>query len=259
MRMTLRTEVRNGVGVIVIDRPDALNALNDSVLAELADVFDVWRTHPDVDVIVMTGAGERAFVAGADIRELAQKDLVELGAGVGMQEFMDQLQKYPKPTIAAVNGYAFGGGFELALSCDIRIASERASFAFPELGLGIIPGATGTQRLTALAGGSVAMFHILTGERLSAQRAYEFGVVAEVVPDDQLLTRAEQVAQRIRAKAPRARQLAKTAVLAALPQHEQGQLVEKLAQAVLFGTHDRTEGMAAFLEKREPRFNGEAN
>lgn len=172
-----------------------------------------------------------------------------------MQEFFTWLRNYPKPTIAAVNGFAFGGGFELALSCDIRIASERAKLGLPELSLGIIPGAGGTQLVTRIAGSGTALFHILTGLPMTAAEARDRGLVSEVCEPAQLTARASELAQLIRARGPLAAQLAKLSVGAAHSDPATGLVVEKLAQAVLFGTADAREGMAAFLDKRPPQFS----
>lgn len=258
MTAGIETAVEGRIGTITLNRPEVLHALDDEMLREMRDVLSRWDGDSTVDVVILTGAGDRAFAAGADIEGLSAKDSVELAARSGMQEFMAWLESYPAITIAAVNGYAFGGGFELAMSCDIRIASEKAKLGLPELGLGIIPGATGTQRLTALAGASAAMFHVLTGATMTAARAYELGVVSEVTAPEELRPRARQLAEGLLSKGPTALRLAKVAIRAATPQSENGRLVEKLAQAVLFGTAERTEGMSAFLEKRSPRFNGEA-
>lgn len=253
----LETSVADGVGTITLSRPEALNALNEQLLGELRSTLSGWLADPAVDVVVITGAGEKAFAAGADIGELLAKPAIELASATGMQECLTWIREFPKPTIAAVNGFAFGGGFELALSCDIRIASERAKLGLPELSLGIIPGAGGTQLLTTLAGAGPALYHVLTGLPMSAQQAREFGIVAEVTAPGELLARAAELAQLIRQRGPLAAQLAKLAIGAALPESRSGLLVEKLAQAVLFSTADAREGMTAFLDKRPPRFTDE--
>lgn len=248
-------DVADGVGTLTITRPAALNALNEQVLRELRDMLTSWIDDPAVDVVVLTGAGEKAFAAGADIAELAAKGAIEMAAATGMQEFMTWLRNYPKPTIAAVNGFAFGGGFELALSCDIRIASERATLGLPELSLGIIPGAGGTQLVTRIAGSGTALFHILTGLPMTAIEARDRGLVSEVCEPARLSARAGELAQLIRSRGPLAAQLAKLSVGSAHSDPATGLLVEKLAQAVLFGTADAREGMTAFLDKRPPQFS----
>lgn len=251
------TSVADGVGTLTLSRPAALNALNEQLLRELRETLVAWQTATNVDVVVVTGAGEQAFAAGADISELVTKDAIEMAAGHGMQEFFTWISNYPKPTIAAVNGFAFGGGLELALACDIRIASENAKLGLPELSLGIIPGAGGTQLLTKLAGSGPALFHILTGIPIPAAEARTLGIVSEVTAREELLQRAAELAQLIRAKGPLAARLAKLAVGAAHAGQSTGLLVEKLSQAVLFSTADAREGMTAFLEKRTPMFTDE--
>ncbi|KAM9863734.1 enoyl-CoA hydratase-related protein [Leucobacter sp. BZR 635] len=246
--------VAHGVGTITLSRPTALNALNEQVLRELRETLAAWELSDDVDVVVLTGAGEKAFAAGADISELVAKGAIEMAGSSGMQEFFTWITNFPKPTIAAVNGFAFGGGLELALACDIRIASDNAKLGLPELSLGIIPGAGGTQLLTNLAGRGPALFHILTGLPLGAEEARAVGIVSEVTTREELLGRAAELAQLIRTKGPLAARLAKLAVGAAHAAPATGLLVEKLSQAVLFSTADAKEGMSAFLEKRNPAF-----
>lgn len=246
--------VADGVGTATLTRPAAMNALNEQLLRELRETLTAWEHSADVDVVVITGAGEKAFAAGADIGELVGKGPIEMAGASGMQEFFTWISNYPKPSIAAVNGFAFGGGLELALACDIRIASENAKLGLPELALGIIPGAGGTQLLTSLAGRGPALFHILTGIPLGADEARAAGIVSEVTARAELLGRACELAQLIRAKGPLAARLAKLAVSAAHADPATGLLVEKLSQAVLFATADAKEGMTAFLEKRPPEF-----
>lgn len=253
----IRSDVTDGVGVITLARPEALNALNNQLLSELRTTLTEWAASPAVDVVVVTGDGPKAFAAGADISELVSKDAIEMSAGSGMQELFTWINEFPKPTIAAVNGYAFGGGFELALACDIRIASKNARLGLPELSLGIIPGAGGTQLLSKLAGSGTALFHVLTGVPMTADRAHELGVVSEVTTSDALLERAVELGQMIRSKGPLATRLAKLAIRASEEGAKSGLLIEKLAQAVLFSTPDATEGMTAFLEKRTPHFTDE--
>lgn len=253
----LECAVAEGVGTITLSRPSALNALNEQLLRELRKTLAMWLTDPAVDVVIITGKGTKAFAAGADIAELAAKRPIELASATGMQECLTEIRSYPKPTIAAVNGFAFGGGFELALSCDIRLASEQAKLGLPELSLGIIPGAGGTQLLTRLAGAGSAIYYVLTGLPMEAHRAHELGIVSEVVSADDLLPRAAELAQLIRAKGPLATQLAKFAIGAASGEVAAGLAVEKLAQAVAFASPDAREGMTAFLEKRPPHFTDE--
>lgn len=253
----LRTSVADGIGTITVDRPESLNALTGEVTESLAIRIREWESSSNVDVAIVTGAGDRAFAAGADIPELRSKSGIEMTRR-GMQHAVSALRESTLPTIAAVNGLALGGGFELALACDVRISVSRAKFAFPETGLGIIPGAGGTQMLTRIAGSSVASHLILTGARMRADRAYELGIVSSIHEPDELMSAATQLAQEIRGKGPRAIRLAKAAITAA---HDTsmaaGLQVELLAQAVLFETADRDEGMDAFLARRQPHFDGE--
>lgn len=253
----IETSVVAGIGTLTLNRPEALNALNDQLLEEMLTTLVAWEGDPMVAVVIITGSGQRAFAAGADISELASKDALEMALGRGMQEFFTWLARYPKPTIAAVNGYAFGGGFELALCCDVRIASANASLGLPELALGIIPGAGGTQRLSRIVGQGPALYHVLTGLPMGAARALELNVISECVAAEKLLERATDVARMIQKQGPAAARLAKLAIRETQPGLESGLLVEKLAQAVLFSTTQKREGMAAFLEKRPANFNGE--
>lgn len=251
----IERSIADGVGTITLNRPSALNALNEQMLGEVRETLSIWLTDDAVDVVVITGQGTKSFAAGADIGELAGKNPIEMASATGMQECLTAIRTYSKPTIAAVNGFAFGGGFELALSCDIRIASDSAKLGLPELSLGIIPGAGGTQLLTRLAGPGPALYHVLTGLPMTAPRALELGVIAEVLPGEDLLQRAVEIAGRIRSNGPLASQLAKVAIGAATSEAGTGFLVEKLAQAVAFSTPDAQEGMNAFLDKRSPQFN----
>lgn len=253
----LRTEAVDGIGTITLARPEALNALTFEMTREIATQLREWEQSSAVDVIIVTGEGDRAFAAGADIPELRSKSGIEM-TRCGMQHAVSALRESTIPTIAAVNGLAFGGGFELALACDIRIAVPRAKFAFPETGLGILPGAGGTQMLTRLAGASVASHLILTGEHMRADRAYELGIVSSIHESEEFAAAATELAQTVQSKGPRALRLAKAAISAA---HDTsmaaGLQVELLAQAVLFETADRDEGMDAFLARRQPHFDGE--
>ena len=253
----LAAEIADGVGTITLDRPEALNALTGKVTELIAARIREWEASSSVDVVIITGAGDRAFAAGADIPELRSKSGIEMTRR-GMQHAVSALRESTLPTIAAVNGLAFGGGFELALACDVRLSVPRATFAFPETGLGIIPGAGGTQMLTRIAGSSVASHLILTGAHLGADRAYALGIVASIHEPDELMTEANRLAQEMRSKGPRALRLAKAAIAAAQDTSmSAGLQVELLAQAVLFETADRDEGMDAFVARRQPHFDGE--
>jgi enoyl-CoA hydratase len=255
----IETSLVEGIATLTLNRPEVLNALNDRLLDEMAAALVAWERDPAVAVVIITGSGQRAFAAGADIAELAGKDPLEMALGSGMQEFFTWLARYSKPTIAAVNGYAFGGGFELALSCDVRIASTTAALGLPELSLGIIPGAGGTQRLSRIVGQGPALYHVLTGTPISAARAYELNVISECVAPETLMERATDLARAIQRQGPAAARLAKLAIRQTQPGLDSGLLVEKLAQAVLFSTTEKREGMAAFLEKRPPNFTVEVS
>lgn len=255
---TLLLSVKNQIAIVTINRPDKLNALNAQCKNELKDLFSSLKTDHDADVVILTGAGEKAFVAGTDIGELTTLDQVsgkEFAANG--QAIFDLIQHLGKPVIAAVNGYALGGGCELALACHIRIASENAKFGQPEVNLGIIPGYGGTQRLARLIGVAKAMEMILTGNQITAQEAYRIGLINAVVPAGDLLATAESIATTILGKGQLAIRMAIKAVNASLEMPlSDGLNVE----ASLFGeccsTGDFREGTSAFLEKRKPVFRG---
>jgi enoyl-CoA hydratase len=244
--------------VITIDRPDALNALNQETLAALRDRLRETGADPEVRVLVLTGAGDRAFAAGADIKEMLEMDVArarewaELG-----HECARLLETMPKPTIAAVNGFALGGGCELAVACDIRYASSNAKIGQPEVNIGVIPGWGGTQRIARTAGLGFAKDLVLTGRTASAEEARERGLVNAVFAPEELMERALETARSLAAKSP----LVLAAAKRMLNRTLQGDLDEGLDAEVhefsrLFATEDRREGMAAFVEKREPRFTG---
>lgn len=246
------------VATVTIDRQKKLNALNPEVISEIDAVFAELRDDSAVRSVVLTGAGEKAFVAGADIGVLAKMDPIG-GVEVSRagQEVFRRIERFPKPVIAAVGGYALGGGCELALACHLRVASERARFGLPEVGLGIIPGYGGTARLARLVGLGRATELILTGEMIDGARASEIGLANMVVPHAELMERARKLAARIAANAPIAVRLA----LASLYRAEESAIEQSLAfEANLFGllasTADMKEGMSAFLEKRRPVFRG---
>lgn len=254
---TLLYEVRDRIAVLTVNRPEARNAISDRVITEVYQALEAARADESVGALILTGAGEKSFVSGADINAIRARRRREALLGLNNRLFA-AVEAFEKPTIAAVNGYALGGGFELALACDIRIASETARFGLPEANLGIIPAAGGTQRLPRAIGWSRARYLILTGEMIDATEAERIGFVAAVVPPAELLSRARDIAARILKRGPLAIRLAKTAMrLAANVPLSAGLEIESIIQAILFESRDKEEGTAAFLEKREPRFTGE--
>ncbi|MGB3634622.1 MAG: enoyl-CoA hydratase-related protein [Rubrobacteraceae bacterium] len=247
----------DGIVLLTIDRQEKLNALNPQVTEEIGQaLLDVEQDGPRA--IIVTGAGEKSFVAGADIGEmnsmepLEAKRFTEIGHAA-----MALLDKSPIPTIAAVNGFALGGGCELALACDIRIAAENALFGFPEVGLGILPGMGGTQRLPRLVGPAVAKELIFSARRIDAAEAKEIGLVNRVVPEGEALSAARELAAKIAANGPVAVRHAKTAANRSLDVDLISGLEYEADQfALLFATEDAREGMGAFMEKRKPQFEG---
>jgi enoyl-CoA hydratase len=248
----------NGVAVVTVDRAEALNALNATELTELRDGLRGLAEDDEVHAVVLTGAGERAFVAGADIKEMSDMGVEEARAWSELgHEVARLLDMMPKPTIAAINGFALGGGCELALACDIRYASSAAKLGQPEVSIGIIPGWGGTQRLARTAGIGFAKELVYTGRVVDAQEARERGVVNAVYPPEELLDRTLELARSLAAKSPlvlaRAKELTNRALQGEL---DSGLAEEVAAFAELFASEDQTEGMAAFIEKREPDFKG---
>ncbi len=253
---TILTGVEDGIGTITLNRPDVRNSLSSQVLKDLRAALDDFREDDGVGVVAFTGAGEKAFAAGADIGELRQRTFLDALASA-LQVFCDEVEGYEKPTIAAVNGYALGGGCELAMACDIRIASENARFGLPEVTLGILPGAGGTQRLSRLIGKGRAVEMILTGRMMGAEEGLSAGLVSKVVPQEGLMDAVKDTAGQVLSKGPLAVRLAKLAVQAGYETDQRtGLLIERLAQAVLFTSEDKREGTSAFVEKRRPDFKG---
>lgn len=252
-------EIREAVAVITLNRPKVLNALNAATLNELGEALGELSADTAVRAILLTGAGEKAFAAGADIQELAQVSALD-GQALALrgQRLFDRIENCGKPVIACINGFALGGGCELALACTFRIASETAKFGQPEVKLGLIPGYGGSQRLPRLVGKGAALRMILTGEMIPALEALRIGLVEEVVAPDQLLTRGEQIARIIAAQAPLAVAKSLEAVYAGydLPLRQALDL-----EAGLFGlccaTGDKAEGTKAFLEKRPAEWKGQ--
>jgi len=254
----LEIEKKGAVQIIRINRPRALNALNKATINELQQEFSFHWSDDSIRCVVITGAGDKAFVAGADITEIDDLD-VRSGTDFSAHGLyvMKTIQNYPKPVIAAVNGFALGGGCELAMACDIRLASDKAKFGQPEVNLGIIPGFGGTQRLSRLVGRGKAMQLILTGEMISAEEAHRIGLVDEVYPHAELMDKAMAMAELIASKAPVAIQLGKECINRGFDVNlTAGCDLEKANFGVICGTGDKAEGIEAFLEKRKPKFTG---
>lgn len=244
------------VAVVRVNRPDVRNAVNRQVQAELRAVLDWARAADRVGALVITGVGDKAFIAGADITQLRDYTIAT-GIESSMQRLYDEIEAFEKPTIAAVNGFALGGGCELAMACDIRIASERARFGLPETMLGVLPAAGGTQRMGRLLGVGRAIELILTGRMVDADEALRIGLVTSVVPPTELVDEAVAKATTILGRGPLAIRLAKLVIRAGLDADQRtGLVVERLAQSVLYATSDKAEGAAAFMEKRPPSFTG---
>ncbi len=253
---TLLFNINNGIATVTINRPDKLNALNAQAKSELREVFTQIKTDSNVIVVILTGAGEKAFVAGTDIKELTLLNS-ETGKEFSAkgQEVFDLIENLGKPMIAAVNGYALGGGCELALACHVRIASENAKFGQPEVNLGIIPGYGGTQRLARLIGRGRAMELILTGNQIDAQEALRVGLVNKVVPQADLMGAAIAMAEQIASKGQIAIRMALKAVnMTQETTLSDGQQLEASLFGVCCDSEDFKEGTAAFLEKRKPAF-----
>ena len=255
MYENIKYEVKGNLGYLTINRPKALNALNTEVLSELADALKEIEADDAVKAVIVTGEG-KAFVAGADIAQMSKLNAVEgramMQAGHKVMNTIDQM---PKPFIAAVNGFALGGGCELAMACDIRIASSKAKFGQPEVGLGIIPGFCGTQRLSRLVGKGMAKYLIYSAEMISAEEAFRIGLVEKVVEPDALMEAAEKLANTIASKAPIAVAQAKIAINNGFDMDlKSASQLEVEATTVCFGSEDQKEGMAAFLEKRTPEW-----
>jgi enoyl-CoA hydratase len=251
-------EKKDAILIVKINRERALNALNRETVAELQQLFSYYWSDDAIRCVIITGAGEKAFVAGADITELADLD-VRTGTDLAArgQYLMKTIQNFPKPVIAAINGFALGGGCELAMACDVRLASEKAKLGQPEVTLGIIPGYGGTQRLPRLVGRGKALQLILTGEVIGAADAHRFGLVDEIYPPEELMNKAMEMARLMCARAPIAVQTAKECINRGLDVNlTAGCDLEKANFGQMCGTGDKNEGMEAFLEKRKPQFTG---
>ena len=249
------TETRGRVGLITLNRPQALNALNNQLMRELMDALEAFDKNEQIGAMVITG-NEKAFAAGADIKEMADKSFQQIIDRDHVAVF-GRIRTIQKPVIAAVSGWALGGGCEIALSCDMIIASESAKFGQPEINIGVIPGAGATQRLTHAVGKAITMEMILNDRRLTAQEAYQFGLVNRVVPVESYLQEALKLAEEIASRAPIAVRVAKTMINQAFDVSLSNGLAEEKQQFYsLFATEDQKEGMRAFVEKRKPQWKG---
>ena len=250
-------EKRGRIAIVTVNRPDKLNALNTQTRRDILEALDQLELDEEIRVVVITGAGQKAFVAGADISEFAGKTAVDQRAVMKGRRAFDAVEDFPKPVIAMINGFALGGGCELALACDIRIASKTAKLGQPEIKLGIIPGGGGTQRLTRLVGEGKAMELILTGDMIDADEAERLGLLNYVVEPDQLEAKTLELAGRIAEMSPVALAMAKAAVKSAARLDLRGGLdTEVDLFALCFSSEDKEEGVKAFLEKRKPEFRG---
>ena len=251
-------ERKNAIAYVTVNRPKVLNALNMATMEELRAAFHDIKNDPAVRVVILTGAGEKAFIAGADIGELAEQDAVSGKEYTHRgQNVLNLIENLGKPVIACINGFALGGGCEIAMACTMRLASENAKLGQPEVKLGIIPGYGGTQRLPRLVGKGIAMQMVLAGEMIAAQEAHRIGLVNEVVPPAELIPRAQAIAAKIIANAPLAVQYAMEAVNKGMEMTlNEGLYLEALLFAVACSTEDKAEGTKAFLEKRAPVFKG---
>jgi len=254
----VRVEMEDRLAIVTVNRPDALNALNSAVLRELSMTIEHLSMAADIGAIILTGAGDRAFVAGADIKEMVGLSALEMRSfSEAGRRLGDTMAACNKPILAAINGYALGGGCELALACDIRIASDRAKLGQPEVNIGIIPGFGGSQRLPRLVGLGWASEMIYTGDAIDATTAERIGLVNRVVPADRLLEETKALARKILEKSPAAIALAKACLRSALEMPLAAGLdFETAAFGVVGSTQDKEEGMRAFIEKRKPIWKG---
>jgi enoyl-CoA hydratase len=258
MYQTLLTDLQNGILIVTINRPDKLNALNKDVIEDLGQLMDDVYSNNDIKSVILTGAGEKAFVAGADISEFISLSNTQ-GASLakkGQDSVFNKIENCPKPVIAAVNGFALGGGCELAMSCHFRVASENAKFGQPEVNLGLIPGYGGTQRLTQLIGKGKAMELMMTGDMIGADEAKALGLVNHAYPLAELLPKATEILQKINSKAP----LAISKIIACVNEAAKADIKGFDNEISRFGecfeTEDMREGTGAFLEKRKAIFKG---
>ena len=256
MANNIKVGISEAIATLTVDRPAVKNALDLATVSELHQALDELEHHADVGILIITGAGETSFVSGADINDIRARTRDDGLAAINSSLFA-KIDRFPKPVIAAVNGFALGGGCELALACDIRVAADTAKFGQPELGLGIIPGAGATQRLPRVVGLGWAKHLVLSGDIIDAKQALEIGLVTAVMPASQLQVRARELAKKILRQGPLAARLAKLSLNAsARVDLDSGLLIETLAQAICYSSEDKGEGTTAFLEKRKPKFTG---
>lgn len=254
---TITVERRGAVALLTLNRPEKLNALNKQVHSDGVAALEELKNDESVRVLVITGSGERSFIAGADIGEFKDQTPISRRNNFFESTLFNSIDSFPKPVIAMVNGFCLGGGNELALACDLRICSENAKFSQPEINLGLIPGGGGTQRLTRLVGEGRAMEIVMTGDMIDAETAHRFGLVNHVYPVAELEAKTMELAEKIAEKAPIALRLVKEAVkFASRSNLDEGLRREVDLFALCFSTEDKQEGVAAFLEKRKPVFKG---
>ncbi len=253
---TLLYEKADGIARVTLNRPEALNALNSTVYTELYDVFEAIENDAEVRVVVITGSGDKAFAAGSDVVEMQNMNTLEIQQFVAtIRKASDRIYTLTKPTIAAINGYALGGGCELSMCCDLRICSEKARFGQPEINLGLIPGACGTQRLTRLIGMPKAKEMIFLGDMIKADEALNLGLVNKVVPPEKLIDEAMEWAAKLASKSSPVLAMAKMAIQTGIDTDiSSGLNIEARCVALCFATEDQKEGMKAFLEKRKAEF-----
>ncbi len=253
-----REDKGNGLCLVTINRPEKLNALNHETMEEIRATFTALASDETVKAVILTGAGDKAFVAGADINELVERTPIDgKEFSIWGQQVLNRIENLGKPVIAAVNGYALGGGMELAMACTMRVASDRAQFGQPEVLLGIIPGYAGTQRLPRLVGKGRALELILTGDRISADEAHRIGLVNKVVPADELLPTCEKMARAIMSRGPLAVRMGIEAVNGGLEAgFAEGSRLEASLFGLLASSEDMKEGTRAFIEKRKAEFKG---
>jgi enoyl-CoA hydratase len=257
MPETILVEREGRVAILTINRPDKLNALNDQVRNDMLEILGQIEHDDGIGVVVLTGAGEKSFIAGADIGEFAGRTPFDQRHAMRSPRIFDVMASYPKPVIAMINGFCLGGGCELAMSCDLRIASEKARFGQPEINLGLIPGGGGTQRMPRLVGAGHALRLILTGEMIGAAEAKEIGLVEMVVPAEELRAKTLELANKIASKSPLTVKVAKEAVRASERLAiEEGISYERDLFCLCFSTADKEEGVKAFLEKRPAQWTG---